>query len=112
MRGIIVSLLLTGGLSIAGCATGGANSPFESFLKDGLRTSDDFGRVEPAFREAAVNACTARAAQYGQPTVTRTQKGSRDILIVDGVTVRAGRPERAFTCRVRTDGAITQFLRG
>lgn len=112
MRRIVVSLLLAGGLSVAGCATGGANGPFESLLKDGLRTSDDFGRVDPAFREAAVNACTARAAPYGEPTVTRTQKGSMDVLIVDGVTVRASRPQRAFTCSFRSDGAITQFLRG
>ena len=105
-------LLGAGLLLLGGCAALGAGDPLEGFFRDGFSVSDDYGDIDPSFRQAGVSACLARASQYGQSSVTSVRKASSDVLVIDGVTVRSGFAQRAFTCSYRADGQIAKFLRG
>jgi hypothetical protein len=89
-----------------------SSSGIGSFFEDAFRTSQDFGDIDPTHRSAALAACSAQAAQYGEVAITRIWKSTINTLVVDGITRRSGYPQRAFTCSFGTTGQITDFKRG
>ncbi len=105
---IISCALLLGGCSTLNSAARGVGS----FFQDAFRTSDDFGKIDPAFRSSATAACSARATQYGEVAITRVWKSSMNTLVVDGITQQTGYPQRAFTCSFSSEGQIADFKRG
>ena len=104
MRRRFFPALLACALPLGGCAYIG----LAPALVDAVNSSRADGYVGEDFAAAAAEACTARAARYGRPTIARVQPAGEKFMRVSG-TVQEATRERAFTCDFRSNGNIAKF---
>ena len=96
--------LLGCALALGGCAYIG----LAPAVVEAVNSSRADGYVGTDFEAAATEACTARAARYGPPTISKVQRIGEKTVRVNGAVQEAMRT-RAFACDFRSNGRISGF---
>lgn len=108
MKKCLVSIVLLGAVTLAGCA------PMDD-LAYGSRYRDPYagnyyGMGGPSFREAAIESCAVQAQRHGRVSVGSVQQVNANTMRVYGTLDLYNRYERRpFACSYRSDGRITDF---
>jgi hypothetical protein len=96
MRGSIVPMVLAGVLALPGCAASLAAGAVGAAIRSGQKPPT----VDPHQGRAALEACTARAAQHGEVHIIDVERRSASEVIVWG-TVGQDAGRRSFQCNYR-----------
>ena len=112
MKKSVLSVVLLGSLSIAGCTAYG--DPLGSILgtgyNSGYNSGNYYGMGGPSFQQSAVESCAYQAQRYGRVSVGGVQQISGDTVRVFGaIDMNDSYQRRSFGCSFRTDGRITDF---